>query len=447
MACVLAVDVGTSSLRAELFDEEGQPLREVVRQRYEPGPELDPEPLVTAIRDAIATAGAVDAVAYSCLWHSLIALDERNRPLTPVFTWLDRGAAEDAVALAREVDGVAAHARTGAPIHPSFWPAQIRRLRRHDVPFARVATFPDYLRWRIEGELATTTSIASGSGLFRVRDLCWDDELLAAVGVDEAQVPPVRDDVVMIGDGAAANVGSGCFGPARACVSIGTSGALRVVRGEVRPLPGLFLYRLDRDRYVQGGALSDGGNLLVWLARFLGVTVGDALDREPGSVVLLPQLGGERSLGWRPDATGAISGLTFATTPETVVQAAFEGISYRFRDILDTLAWPSQPSELGQANHLSRSENQIREVVATGAALLARPGWAQLLADVLEVPVIFSAVAEASARGAALVAVGRMDAPAPLGERFVARPERAEAHQAARERLRLLYEATAAPTS
>ena len=133
MARVLAVDVGTSSLRAELFDGEGTPLREIVRRRYEPGPTLDPEPLVASVRDAITAAGPIDAVAYSCLWHSLVALDERDRPVTPVFTWLDRSAAEDAIALARELDPVAAHARTGAPIHPSFWPAQLRRLRREGV--------------------------------------------------------------------------------------------------------------------------------------------------------------------------------------------------------------------------------------------------------------------------------------------------------------------------
>jgi gluconokinase len=447
VARVLAVDVGTSSLRAELFDGEGTPLREIVRRRYEPGPTLDPEPLVASVRDAITAAGPIDAVAYSCLWHSLVALDERDRPVTPVFTWLDRSAAEDAIALARELDPVAAHARTGAPIHPSFWPAQLRRLRREGVSFARVAAFPDYLRARLHGGLATTTSIASGTGLYRVHELRWDEELVDVLGIDESHVPPVHDDVVMLGDGAAANVGAGCVTAERACISIGTSGALRVVRSDAESRPGLFLYRLDRDRYVQGGALSDGGNLLVWLSRHLSTTIGDALDRPPGRVAFLPQLGGERSLGWRPDATGAISGLTMTTTSEDVVQAAFEGISYHFRDILDTLAWPSQPSELGQANRLSRSESDIRQVVATGTALLARPGWGQLLADVLEVPVTFSAVAEASARGAALVAIGRTNLPAPLGETFEPRPERFEAHRDARERLRQLYEATTAPTS
>jgi gluconokinase len=443
---VLAVDVGTSSLRAELYDEEARPVREVARLRYDPGPELDADRLVRAATSAIDAAGTIDAVAYSCLWHSLVALDESGRPVTAVSTWLDRRATEDAVALARELDGAAVHTRTGAPLHPSFWPAQLRRLRRERVPFARVAAFPDYLRSRLHGRLATTTSIASGTGLFDVHELRWDPELVEAVGVDESQLPPVDDELVVLGDGAAANLGAGCVGPGNACISIGTSGALRVVRERATARPGLFLYRLDSRLYVEGGALSDGGALLLWLERTLGRPVGDVFDRPPGEVALLPQLGGERSPGWRVDAAGSVAGLSLATTSEEVVQAAFEGIAYRFADILDTLAWPSELGQLAQANPRA-GVGEVEEVVGTGTALLARPGWAQLIADVLGVPVTLSGVAEASARGAALVALGRLDLPAPLGPRFEPREDRAGAHREARERLRRLYEATAAPTS
>jgi sugar (pentulose or hexulose) kinase len=78
---------------------------------------------------------------------------------------------------------------------------------------------------------------------------------------------------------------------------------------------------------------------------------------------------------------------------------------------------------------------------------LSRPGWAQLIADVLELPVTFSGVPEASARGAALVALGHLNLPAPLGPRFEPRAERAAAHREARDRLRRLYDATGVPTS
>jgi sugar (pentulose or hexulose) kinase len=156
-------------------------------------------------------------------------------------------------------------------------------------------------------------------------------------------------------------------------------------------------------------------------------------------VTVLPQLGGERSPGWRAAATGAVSGLTLSTTAEDVVQGAFEGISYRFAEIFDRLARTSATGVLVQGNP--------SEVVGTGRALVERPKWAQLLADVLAVPVTLSAVPEASARGAALVALGRIDLPAPLGARFEPRPERTAAHREARARQQALYDATAAPTS
>src|SRR4029453_14909298 len=112
------------------------------------------------------------------------------------------------------------------------------------------------------------------------------------------------------GEGAAANLGAGCTSAERACLTIGTSGAYRVVRGgDATPRPGLFLYRVDRDRVIEGGALSDGGNVLVWLARTFGVTDAD-LERPPRDLSFLTLLGGERSVGWSSDARGSLAGLS-----------------------------------------------------------------------------------------------------------------------------------------
>ena len=454
MTRVLAVDIGTSSARAQLYGDGAQPLGPPLARMLhtvDANGELLLEPIVRFVENALAAAGDVDTVAWSTLWHSLVALDERDRPLTQASTWLDARAAADADALTGDVDAADVHARTGAPLHPSFWPAKLRRLRREGVPFARVAALGDYLRLRLEGELATSVSLASGSGLFDVHSLRWDGELSVALGVDEGSLPPVSGRGVWLGDGAAANVGAGCA-HGRPVVTVGTSAALRVVREAARSVPGLFLYRLDRDRYVQGGALSDGGNLLAWVARVTGAEVADALDRPPGAALILPQLGGDRSPGWRPHARGAIAGLSLATTAGDVAQAAFEGVAYRLAAISELLesdrtGWLGQARSeragwLGQA----RSESQVvqvRNVVATGAALVSRPGWAQLIADVLGTPVAMAATAEASARGAAMVALGLDRDPLPLGRRFEPRPERAAQHAQARARLEAFYRATA----
>jgi gluconokinase len=208
---------------------------------------------------------------------------------------------------------------------------------------------------------------------------------------------------------------------------VGTSGAFRILHETERPQPrpGLFMYRLDERRVVEGGALSDGGNLHAWLEATLADASGSLLARSPDEhgLTFLPFLGGERSTGWDPDATGAISGLTFATTPRDIRQAGLEGIALRFAAIADLLP-------------------EVEEVVATGGALRSEPEWIQLLADALARPVTASRVEEASLRGAAVATLerlGREAAGAPLGEVFQPREELAWAYRSARERHQRLY--------
>jgi gluconokinase len=209
---------------------------------------------------------------------------------------------------------------------------------------------------------------------------------------------------------------------------VGTSAALRVLYETERPQPrpGLFLYRLDERRVVDGGALSDGGNLYAWLNETLSPSEGSLLERRPDEhgLTFLPFLGGERATGWDADAKGAVTGLTFATTPRDLRQAALEGVGFRFAAIADLLP-------------------EVEEVVATGGALRGDPQWIQILADTLARPIRVSGVEEASLRGAAVAALDRLGleaAAAPLGEVFDPRDDRAEAYRSAREQHQRLYE-------
>src|SRR2546423_2807309 len=203
---------------------------------------------------------------------------------------------------------------------------------------------------------------------------------------------------------------------------IGTSAALRDLNEtEVpEPRPGLFLYLLDERRVVEGGALSDGGSLHAWLNATLTACEGSGLERGPDAhgVTVLPFLGGERSVGWNPDASGSIDGLTFETTPRDLRQAALEGVGFRFSAILDRLP-------------------DVEEIVATGHGLLADPEWVQLTADALARPVTVSGVEEASLRGAALATLARLGheaAAAPVRAAFRPRPHTAAAYRSARGR-------------
>ena len=104
--------------------------------------DLDADHLVDACRAVLAQVGEGDALAISCFWHSLVAVDQRERPLTPVLTWRDRGGELPLL------DPVTYHRRTGCFLHPAYWPAKIERLARDGVAAAR------YLSFGCEGQAA-----------------------------------------------------------------------------------------------------------------------------------------------------------------------------------------------------------------------------------------------------------------------------------------------------
>jgi gluconokinase len=380
--------------------------------------------LVDACRTALAQVGEGDELAICCFWHSLVAVDEHDRPLTPVLTWRDLGGAR----LGADPDDY--HRRTGCFDHPAYWPTKIRRLQEEGVSAARYLSFGDYLLLRLAGEARTSISTASGTGLFDPNLLEWDEETLEVVGIDRAQLAPVSDEPVAgvrpaLGDGACSNVGVGCMTRERAAVMIGTSAALRLVYAadSAAPRPGLFLYRLDEHRFCEGGALSDGGNLHAWLRRTLDASADAGLAERPPAahgLVFLPFLGGERSLGWDANRRGVIRGLSFATSSADIAQAALEGVCYQLADVLDALG-------------------RVDSVVATGGALLANGDWVQILADVLGRSVEVSGVGEGSARGAAMIALERAGLPvpaAPVSRLVEPREGRTEIHLAARSKQR-----------
>jgi gluconokinase len=409
-------------VRAQRFDARGESAGELRHEAYETD---DPGEVAAAVRRVL---GGEEPDATSCFAHSLVAVDEGWNALTPILGWRDTRSAGAAEWLARGLDAEAAHARTGAFLHPSFWPAKLAWLAETEPEAFRRATwfvsFADYLR----GTPETSLSMASTSGLLDLTTCDWDEELLAALELDAARLPRLGD-LPLWSDAACSNVGAGCVGRGRAALMVGTSGALRVVYESERPQPkpGLFLYLVDGRTVVEGGALSDGGNLYDWLGRTLADASGSLAERDPRDhgLVFLPFLGGERSTGWNPEARGAIHGLTFATTPLDLRQAAYEGVAFRFAAIADLLP-------------------DLREIVATGGGLLHDRDWIQIMADALARPVAVSAVAEASLRGAAVLALERRGdeaAEAPVSEIVEPRADRAEAYRAAREEQQKLYDA------
>jgi gluconokinase len=431
---VLSIDVGTSSVRAQIFDADAQE-REPARRSY-PG-ENDPLRIAELVREAVDEAvgdGSHDAVGASCFGHSLLPLDERGRPLTPILGWRDTRSAEAAEWLARRVDSEAVHARTGCHIHTSYWPAKLAWLAEQDVRASKFVGFSEYLYAQLLGrEALMSTALASATGLLDLHARAWDRELLEILGIDAEQLPDISDEAVdgwypALLDGACSNLGAGCATRERAALMVGTSGAFRTVYETRQPQarPGLFIHWLDDRRVVEGGSLSDGGALVHWLDETLKDAEGSLAQRDPAShgLTFLALLGGERSPGWHQDAKGAVEGLTFQTTALDIRQAALEGVAFTFASVADLMP-------------------EVEEVVATGGSLLKNDDWLQIMADALARPVTASGVKEASLRGAAVIALERLgESPPPgqLGRVVEPRADRADAYRVARERHSALYE-------
>jgi len=240
-----------------------------------------------------------------------------------------------------------------------------------------------------------------------------------------------------IGDGAAANVGSGCSDPRYLALTVGTTGAMRIaIPGTPPPPAGLWCYRIDRHTALVGGATSEGGNIYQWMRDTLqfGNQNDDAIEAQLAAYVpdshgltILPLWAGERSPGWAGDARATIHGMHLGTTPLDLLRAAFEAMALRFGQIATSL--PASDA-----------------VIASGGALLRSPTWLQICADVLGRPVTASAVVEATARGVALLAlrslgaIGRLDEIAtPLAATYQPDMPTHATYQRAAQRQHALY--------
>ncbi len=469
---VLAIDIGTSSSRAAVHDARGRRLPGTTFQFAYPlqagadgRAELRPADIARAVDRAVAGAlkaygRPVAAVGVSCFWHSLLGLDGKGRPVTPVYTWADSRCRDDAARLRAAVPETALHARTGCMARASFWPAKLLWLRRTQPALwkkaARWVSPAEWIQERWCGGAAASLSMASGTGLLDARALKWDAPLLhrcrikARTGTSRlnpvsdaprrlsaraaAKFPALREAVWLpaIGDGAASNLGSDATAPGVAAINVGTSAALRVVVPAhlAKKVPyGLFDYRIDGKRRLVGGAVSNAGNLRAWALRELRLpdnpaAIENALAKRPLPVpglTLLPFWMAERAPTWPEELPSAVVGITQATTALDLLQALQEGTYHRLARI---------------AGEVEKAAGRRLSFIVSGG-IQHSPDSLQRLADALGRTVYASAEPEASLRGAALFALGYLGEKPPragTGRAIRPRPAAAKAQAAARER-------------
>ena len=429
------------------------------------GAEIESAALIQVIFDCIDSvvahagphSGRIAAVVMDTLVTNVMGVSADGMPVTPLYTWADRRGSEFVRWFRSALDHAAYTERTGCRVHTSYLPVRLLWLAASRGtsqlrPTAYWLSIGEYLLFKLFGIRRVSPSVASWTGLLNRHTNDWDDETLQALPIWRQQLseiseaplqglsaayaerwPALRDALWFpaVADGVASNIGAGCTTPDRVALSVGTSGALRIVVPGRPPVPdGLFAYCIDESRSLVGGSLSNAGNLYAWLSRVLRVpsplelmAAIDALPPDSHGLTVLPFLAGERAPGWNADAQAVFMGMTLDTSPEQLARAGLEAVAYRFHQIAKRLAplLPSQPI-----------------FVASGAPVLNAPPWMQIIADVLNAPVYASAEAEATIRGAVYLALGQ-EPSVQLGRAYQPDPARHLKYSAAARRQESLY--------
>ena len=449
MDVLVGLDAGTTATKAVTAGSDAV-VRDVVSVGYPllvPAPgwaELDArrlmraavEALTDVVRAAQARGDRVVGLSLSAAMHGLVPMTKDGTPLGPLATWADSRASAQAAALRADGRAQGLHARTGTPVHPMSPMVKLAWWAEHDPELMRSTA-----RWGGVKELLVAAlcgrsdlvdlSCASASGGYDLAAGRWDAEAMEVAGVRESQLPEVvptthvldglRSDVaratglpadlpVVIGasDGVLANLGIGAVRSSVAAVSLGTSGAMRVVvpRPTVDPAGRLFCYALTDDHWVVGGAVNNGGSVVRWSSLSLASSDGpepegeaaDELDARllaeaeqvpAGSdgLLCLPYLLGERAPWWRAGMRGAYIGLRREHRRPHLVRAGVEGVCQQLALVRDAFSSLDLP---------------VDEVRATGGAV-ASELWVRTLSATLDLPVRVADSPEGTGLGAVLL--------------------------------------------
>ncbi len=435
---ILAIDQGTTSTRAMVFDGAGRALRSAGRELPqifpEPGwVEHDPEEIWQAtlavcrevMDDEVVGVGITNQRETTVIWDRA-----DGKPIHNAIVWQDRRTAQICAGLREEGKSALVTDATGLVLDPYFSATKISWLL-DNVPGARAraeagdlafGTIDSFLLWRLTGGAvhATDATNACRTMLFNIHRHDWDDELLALFDVPRALLPTVMDNAAafgtaeaahfgralpiggMAGDQHAAVVGQACFTPGMVKSTYGTGCFAVLNTGDVavpshnRMLTTLA-YRLEgRTSYALEGSIFVAGAAVQWLRDGLGV-ISSAEETEAlaqgqsdnGGVYMVPAFTGLGAPHWDAEARGAILGLTRDSGVATIVRAALEAVCYQTHDLVAAMA-----EDMGQ------SLGRLR----VDGGMVGNDWLMQFLADIVDLPVDRPSVTETTALGAAYLA-------------------------------------------
>jgi glycerol kinase len=435
---VLALDQGTSSSRAILFDHAGAPVA-VAQQPFQqiyPQPgwvEHDPEAIWQSqmetahevLAQAGATAGDVAAIGITNQRETAVVWDRNGRPIANAVVWQDRRTAPICEDLrARGLEPLFRQ-RTGLLLDPYFSGTKVRWLL-DNVPEARrraqrgelmFGTVDSWLIYRLTGVHATDYTNASRTLMYDIFQGCWDGDLLEALDVPPSLLPEVRSSsgvfgetlalggaipvAGVAGDQQAALFGQACFSPGMAKNTYGTGAFLLMNIGARRVASESLVTTIawglgESVTYALEGSIFIAGAAVQWLRDELGL-IATSAESEPlaasvpdsNGVYLVPAFVGLGAPHWDPHARGALLGLTRGANRAHIVRAALEAIAFQSRDVIEAVE--------------SDSGVKLEELRVDGGAA-ANDLLLQIQADILGRDVVRPAVTETTALGAAYLA-------------------------------------------
>jgi gluconokinase len=443
MRYLIGIDIGTTHTKAIALQSDGfvaatalagyEPLTNTPGQ-FELVPDTVFEAVLEVWKEVVlqmqaSGGGQPEGIAFSSAMHSLIAVDEAGDPLTHCITWADLRSLPQAERIKASGSAPELYSNTGTPVHPMSPLCKLIWLREEQPAIFRQAAkfigIKEYVMHRLTGHYYIDQSIASATGLLNIRTRNWHAPSLALAGIDENRLSRIvstgfmhrgivqeyasytnTDATVPLiagaSDGCLANIGSNAMEPGDLSITIGTSGAVRVVTDKpaTDAHSRVFNYILDEQYYVCGGPLNNGGVLIEWYAaHFLQRDIReegimDWIIEQAASVpagaeglLFLPYVRGERAPVWDAGARGAFVGLDHRHTQAHALRAVIEGVNYAVQDI---------------AAAVTATVGAPQQIFVSGG-FLKSPQWVQWLADLLGQRLVVTTNADASAMGAAIL--------------------------------------------
>ncbi|MDX3915200.1 MAG: gluconokinase [Pseudosphingobacterium sp.] len=450
MEYIIAVDIGTTSTKALAFNLQGQVITEH-RMSYpviSPLPtysEQDPEVLFEAVINCIAAvrqvmngnqaATALRGISFSSAMHGLMAVDSAGRPLTNCIIWADTRSEAFATQLKGTSLGHDIYLKTGTPIHPMSPLCKLGWMKENQVDIFKAAykfiSIKEYVFFKLFGTYIVDVSIASATGLLETAKQQWYNPALSLLDLsaerlsslvpithisrglnahyaDFMRLPIDTPFIVGGSDGCLANIGAQAMDAVVASVTIGTSGAIRVVSDKPArdEKERIFSYVISPETYVLGGAVNNGANILQWYQEGFVSSNGQALEEtiplltqqaaaiSPGSngLVFLPYLTGERAPHWDANAKGVFFGVQKHHKQAHFIRAMMEGVLFGLYSV---------------ARALEEASGSFRCIFVSGG--FARSSdWVQMLADIFNKQVFVRKTIESSAMGATIVGMNAL---------------------------------------